>query len=131
MIMLTLIVFTNTKWTNNEDNLNLDLFEESLIRRYLMDEYLLFNHRETATFTEAQLKFQNDSLETHNILRALHCVPPLILDDEINMRAQAYADYLATNDSRLIHSHGRHGLFGENLYSVTVYFLINHILIFK
>jgi len=101
VVMVTLIVFTNAKWTNDGDDLDFDLFEESLIHRYLLDEYLSFKDRETATFTEAQRKFQNDSLETHNILRARHCVPPL------------------SNDNGLIHSTNRHGLFGENLYSVT------------
>jgi hypothetical protein len=119
MIILTFVVLTNAKRTDDDSDADLDLLEESLIRRYLLNKYLSFNDRDTPIFTEAQRKFQNESLETHNILRAPHCVPPLVLDDNINMKAQAYAEQLASNDSGLIHSTDRGGLLGENLYSIT------------
>lgn len=63
-------------------------------------------------------KFQNDMLNAHNILRKKHCVPALILDGTISENAQAYAEYLAKHDSRLIHCE-RKNLSGENLYSTT------------
>jgi uncharacterized protein YkwD len=75
--------------------------------------------RNTIQFTTEQRQFQPVALDTHNILRAQHCSPPLVLDDEINVRAQIYAEVLATNDNGLIHSTDRNGLFGENLYSLT------------
>jgi uncharacterized protein YkwD len=65
-----------------------------------------------------QKKFQYDMLNTHNILRKQHCASPLILDDRISEKAQAYAEYLANRDSSLVHS-DRKGLLGENLYSAT------------
>jgi uncharacterized protein YkwD len=116
---LTLIVFTNAKWTHDDDNRLFELFDQSLTRRHFLDRYLSLRQRENPEFTEAQEKFQNDALDTHNILRAQHCVPLLTLDDTINTRAQAYAEYLASNDSTLIHSTDRNGQLGENLYAVT------------
>jgi uncharacterized protein YkwD len=117
--ILTLVVLTNAKRTNDHSDADLDSLEEFLIRRYLLEKYLSFKDREIPIFTEDQRKFQNESLATHNILRARHCVPPLILDDNINAKAQAYAEYLASNDSGLIHSTNRGGLLGENLYAIT------------
>ncbi|CAF0937881.1 unnamed protein product [Rotaria sp. Silwood1] len=94
--------------------------ERPLIVRKFWNEYLSVKQREeTPKFTEEHRKFQNDSLEIHNILRARHCVPPLVLDEEINIRAQIYAEYLAKRDLNLTHSTDRRGLFGENLYAVT------------
>lgn len=106
--------------------------EEVVLRRSFLKKLLGMQQRETeddgpadktpsdtVEFTEEQRKFQQDALETHNILRARHCSPPLVLDDEINVRSQIYAEILASNDSRLIHSTDRMGLFGENLYAVT------------
>jgi hypothetical protein len=118
-IALTLIVCTNAKWTHDDDNRLFELFDQSLTRRHFLDRYLSLRQRENPEFTEAQEKFQNDALDTHNILRAQHCAPPLTLDDKINIKAQAYAEYLASKNSKLIHSSDRHGLLGENLYAVT------------
>ena len=67
---------------------------------------------------EQKRNFQKDMLNIHNRLRKLHCVPSLILDDKLNINAQAYAEELAQQDSKLIHS-DRKGLLGENLYSTT------------
>ncbi|CAF4716134.1 unnamed protein product, partial [Rotaria sp. Silwood2] len=90
-----------------------------LVRRYFLDKYVSLKSIETSTFSEAHRKFQNDSLDIHNILRARHCVPPLVLNEEINIRAQIYAEHLARKDGKLIHSTDRHDLFGENLYAIT------------
>ena len=97
---------------------DMDSFEQSLIRRYFLNKYLSLEDRETSPFTEDQRRFQNDSLVSHNLLRARHCVPPLVLDDDISTTAQAYAEVLASNDVGLIHSADRGGLIGENLYSI-------------
>lgn len=114
------VLFMNAKRIENKnDHSKLKSFEESLIRRYLLDKYFQLNQRDVLTFTDDQQKFQDDALNTHNILRATHCVPPLILDDEINTRAQIYAEILANDDKGLIHSTDRRGIFGENLYAVT------------
>ena len=70
-----------------------------------------------AGFTAEQNACQKEGLKLHNILRASHGVPPLALDDDINRKAQAYADYLAQS-GRFQHSSDsdRNGL-GENLYA--------------
>ncbi|UJR18523.1 hypothetical protein I4U23_005429 [Adineta vaga] len=67
-----------------------------------------------AGFTAEQNACQKEALKLHNILRARHGVPSLVLDDDINRKAQAYADYLAQS-GRFQHSSDRNGL-GENLY---------------
>ena len=68
-----------------------------------------------AGFTAAQNACQMEALKLHNTLRARHGVPALVLDDDINRKAQAYADYLAKS-GRFQHSSDRNGL-GENLYT--------------
>ena len=121
VVSLLLILMAQVNGTRIADDreLTANSFEKSFIRRYLLEKYLTVKHRNTPTFTEAQRKFQDDALKTHNLLRARHCVPPLVLDDDINRRAQAYAEQLASNDSKLIHSTDRGGLLGENLYGMT------------
>ncbi|CAF2993751.1 unnamed protein product [Rotaria sp. Silwood2] len=119
IILLTFFVFNDAKWTNHDNDLSMDLIEQPLIHREFWDEYLSVKQRETPIFTEAHRKFQNDSLDIHNTLRTRHCVPPLILDEEINIRAQIYAEQLAKMNGSLIHSTDRRGLYGENLYAVT------------
>lgn len=119
IIVLILIASINAKETNDDSDVKLYLPNESMIRRYLLNKYLFFEHREARTFTETERIFQNQSLKTHNILRAHHCVPPLILDDNISAKAVAYAIHLASSDSPLIHSTDRGTLLGENLYSLT------------
>lgn len=68
-----------------------------------------------AGFTAEQNACQQEALKLHNVLRARHGVPALVLDDNINRKAQAYADYLAKS-GRFQHSSDRNGL-GENLYT--------------
>lgn len=65
-----------------------------------------------------QENFRQEMLNTHNYLRQLHRVPPLILDEQLTENAQAHADYLAQQDIRLMPSNRRNRL-GENLYSTT------------
>ena len=65
-----------------------------------------------------QENFRQEMLNTHNYLRQLHGVPPLILDDQLTANAQTHADYLAQQDIRPMHSN-RKGRLGENLYSTT------------
>ncbi|CAF3630373.1 unnamed protein product [Rotaria sp. Silwood1] len=59
--------------------------------------------------------WEQEALEAHNEFRAHHGVPPMVLDQRISRKAQAYADYLAANNL-LEHSTNRDGL-GENLYT--------------
>ena len=102
--LLILIFYTNAELRD---------FDDSFKHRYTSDQ-----QRCSLKPEEIQRKFQNQILNNHNILRKRHCVSPLILDDKINENAQAYAEYLAKQDGRLVHS-DRKGLLGENLYSTT------------
>ncbi len=63
-------------------------------------------------FTSIEIQHQNQTLQHHNSLRARHCTPRLVLDNELNNIAQAYANYLARTGS---FQHSNNGL-GENLY---------------
>ncbi|CAF1492947.1 unnamed protein product [Rotaria magnacalcarata] len=121
ILLLTLFTFNNARVIthdhDHESYSNSD--EETLIRRYFAEQYRLLRQEEDVTFTEDFRKFQNDSLVVHNTLRAHHCVPPLELDEEINIKSQIYANHLASTDSPLIHSTNRGSRFGENLYSLT------------
>jgi uncharacterized protein YkwD len=107
IFIFTLILHTSAKLTKNDD-LSCQSIENPFTRRYSSDNYQPIEQR----------KFQYDMLNTHNILRKRHCVPPLILDDKISKNAQAYAEYLAKQDSKIIHSNKK-DLLGENLYSKT------------
>jgi len=66
-------------------------------------------------FTQAQTTFQKQALDAHNQLRARHCAAPLVLDNTLNQKAQAYAQYLASNN-RFEHSNNG---YGENLYMMS------------
>ncbi|UJR22971.1 hypothetical protein I4U23_025998 [Adineta vaga] len=66
-------------------------------------------------FTPAQIKFQEETLKQHNILRARHCVAGLVLDTKLSQTAQAYADKLAA-ENNFQHSNNGHG---ENLYMMS------------
>jgi len=65
-----------------------------------------------SAFTPAQVKFQQETLQHHNQLRAKDCVPPLVLDDALSRTAQAYAELLAAQNK---FEHSKNG-YGENLY---------------
>ena len=66
-------------------------------------------------FTADQLRFQQESLASHNSLRARHCVGNLQLDNDLSRTAQAYAEFLA-NSNKFQHSGNGHG---ENLYMMS------------
>lgn len=66
-------------------------------------------------FTSNQIRFQQETLASHNQLRARNCVPALALDDELSKTAQAYAEYLANNNK---FEHSQNG-YGENLYAMS------------
>ncbi|CAF3311720.1 unnamed protein product [Rotaria socialis] len=120
IVLLTLFTFNNANLIyHNHDHESYSNSDESkVVSRYFAEQYLLLRQREDITFTSDIRKFQNDSLVVHNTLRARHCVPPLELDEEININSQIYANYLAKTDSPLIHSTNRASRFGENLYSL-------------
>jgi uncharacterized protein YkwD len=60
-------------------------------------------------------KFRNDILIEHNKARSKYGkVSALALDENLNTRAQNYADYLASNELDLIHSNSKD--MGENLF---------------
>lgn len=119
-ILLILIVQVNAKSIHISKGYKPNSFGKSPLGRYLSERrHIIFNHRDTPTFTDVERTFQEEGLKAHNIYRARHCVLPLVLDDEINARAKAYALHLASNDSKLIHSTDRGGRLGENLYAVT------------
>ena len=59
--------------------------------------------------------FRNEILIEHNKSRLKYGkVPPLALDENLNAKAQNYANYLASNDLGLIHSDSKD--MGENLF---------------
>ena len=121
MFILTIVVVTQAYLSsddNDENALVLEHLIRSLFHYHESPKHFPLQQREEPRFNEAQRQFQNESLLSHNVLRAQHCSPPLVLDDESYPRAQIYAAILAYNDTGLIHSNDRLGLFGENLYSV-------------
>jgi uncharacterized protein YkwD len=58
--------------------------------------------------------FRAAALEQHNLYRARHGVPPLVLSTQLNDVAQHYAEQLARTH-RLVHSGNKH--YGENLFA--------------
>jgi Cysteine-rich secretory protein family len=58
--------------------------------------------------------FRAAASKQHNVHRAKHDVPPLVLSSQLNDVAQHYAEQLARTN-RLVHSGNTH--FGENLYA--------------
>jgi uncharacterized protein YkwD len=82
--------------------------------RRLQEQNSVSSRKTRIDFTAAQRAWQTEALKSHNSFRARHGVPALVLDDEINRKAQDYAEYLAKNN-RFEHSKDRDGL-GENLY---------------
>jgi uncharacterized protein YkwD len=115
--IFTLVLYTNAKLADNDD-LSCKFLENPFTRRYSTDVCQSTEHRNTFISENSRRNFQHDMLNTHNMLRKQHCAPPLILDETISANAQAYVEYLANQDSRLVHS-DRRGLLGENLYSTT------------
>ncbi|CAL8083311.1 unnamed protein product [Calicophoron daubneyi] len=61
---------------------------------------------------EIDEEFNQECLEEHNRLRALHGCPPLTLDEELAISSQAYAEKLI-KDAKVEHSTG--DWYGENL----------------
>jgi uncharacterized protein YkwD len=123
-IIFVLILHTSAKLTDNDDVL-CKFVKNPFDRRYFFDNYQSIEQRDILIWEKIQQNFQYDMLNAHNILRKQHCVPPLILDDKISENAQAYAEYLAKQDNRLIHS-DRKGLLGENLYTKTTSYSITN-----
>jgi glioma pathogenesis-related protein 2 len=58
--------------------------------------------------------FRAAALKQHNIYRAKHGVPPLVLSTQLNDVAQHYAEQLARTN-QLVHSGNKY--YGENLYA--------------
>lgn len=73
----------------------------------------VLNNRQVSS-TIVLADFQQQALTEHNLKRALHCTDSMALDSTINTIAQNYSDYLAAQNSGLVHS-GAAGL-GENLW---------------
>lgn len=92
--------------------LNLDKSSKRVedIRR--ISHYIRELFKKKSSFTDAQLKFQSESLIAHNHYRTLHCAPPLELDDTISLSAQNYAEYLASTNT---FQHSGTPDLGENL----------------
>lgn len=63
----------------------------------------------------------SNGLARHNALRAKHGSPNLVLDASITSVAQAYADYLATNNVFQHSTDAINGKYGENLYYTCSY----------
>lgn len=118
IVLLTFFIVINAKPKHHTHDVSFNSVEEALFPRYILDQYFAIRDTDEIIFSEEQRKFQNDTLDLHNKLRARHCVPPLVLDEEVNIRAQIYCDYLAKTDSALVHSTDRGSSFGENLYAL-------------
>jgi len=58
--------------------------------------------------------FREAALQQHNVYRAKHGVPPLVLRNQLNDVAQKHAEQLARTN-QLVHSEQEH--YGENLYA--------------
>jgi uncharacterized protein YkwD len=58
--------------------------------------------------------FRAAALKQHNVYRARHGAPPLVLSSQLNDVAQHYVEQLARTN-KLVHSGNTH--FGENLYA--------------
>jgi uncharacterized protein YkwD len=67
-------------------------------------------------FSDAQQRFINEALDTHNKCRRRHCVEPLVHNPELSKIAQQYANQLAKSKA-LIHSKNKYQdkNLGENL----------------
>lgn len=74
-----------------------------------------FDRRASSGFTNAQRKMQEQMLKEHNAYRALHCTPPLELDDELSRSAQEYAQKLAKSNN---FDHSDMEELGENLFKM-------------
>lgn len=85
---------------------------DSIDRRDAANLYDLL--KRATGFTNEQVQFQRELLQSHNNYRKRHCVPALQLDDELSRSAQAYAEKLARTNT-FQHS-GASGV-GENLWS--------------
>jgi glioma pathogenesis-related protein 2 len=58
--------------------------------------------------------FREAAVQQHNVYRAKHGVPPLVLSPQLNEVAQHHAEQLARTN-QLVHSEQEH--YGENLYA--------------
>jgi hypothetical protein len=108
--LFTLILHTSAK-LRDDHSLFCKFLDNPFIRRYFPDNYQSVERRYILKPEKLQRNFQHAMLNAHNILCKKHCVPPLSLDDK-------YAEYLAKQESKLIHSDQK-GLLGENLFSTT------------
>jgi uncharacterized protein YkwD len=82
-------------------------------RKHDIDLNELLDRRTTSSFTTAQREVQEQMLKEHNAYRAMHCAPPLELDDELNRSAQKYAEHLAKTNR---FEHSDLDELGENLF---------------
>jgi len=104
------------------------LYTHELIDNNMLDDELYYpvNRRTSynlydffkrgTAFTTAQIQFQKEMLAAHNAYRKSHCVPALVLDDQLSRQAQDYADKLIATDT-FAHSHTS-GV-GENLWAIS------------
>ena len=60
--------------------------------------------RDGGDFTNEQRQYQQQVLDSHNKYRARHCVPPLVLNDDLSRTAQNVSEKLARED-KFEHSH--------------------------
>lgn len=82
-------------------------------QNYEFDSEELLQHRRSLSFTPDQRLMQDQALKAHNLYRTRHCVPSLVLADELNRSAQKYAEQLAQSN-RFDHSEADD--YGENLF---------------
>jgi uncharacterized protein YkwD len=119
LLLLLIDVRATDEGSDGTDDALLSHLVQRVLRRYFARRTSSSDQQpDNFDFTDQQRQIQKEVLNTHNTLRAQHCSPPLVLDDEINIHAQVYANILAVNESKLVHSTNRKGRFGENLYTM-------------
>ena len=104
---------TTSVWLCGVSLLCLAISIHGRFQQYEFDSSELFQHRRASDFTADQRQMQDQALKAHNLFRTRHCVPSLVLDEDLNRSAQQYAEQLAQSN-RFEHSDAAE--YGENLF---------------
>ncbi|CAF1421635.1 unnamed protein product [Adineta ricciae] len=78
--------------------------------------YVSLNNQNNSS-TSLEDTCRMEALRVHNVLRARHGVPPLVLDDKMSKKAQDYAEFLANNGLLQHSSPEERDELGENIFA--------------